>query len=72
MAHEVETMAYFGALPWHRLGTALEEGDLYDWPAASRKAGVQAIQPRDKASSSQTPAAAALARKRVRFPIGSG
>jgi phage/plasmid-like protein (TIGR03299 family) len=40
MAHEVETMAYFGALPWHRLGTALEEGDLYDWPVASRKAGL--------------------------------
>jgi phage/plasmid-like protein (TIGR03299 family) len=40
MAHEVESMAYFGALPWHRLGTALEEGDLYDWPAASRKAGL--------------------------------
>jgi phage/plasmid-like protein (TIGR03299 family) len=33
-------MAYFGELPWHRLGTALEEGDLYDWRAASRKAGL--------------------------------
>jgi phage/plasmid-like protein (TIGR03299 family) len=40
MAHEVETMAYFGELPWHRLGTALEEADLYDWPTASRKAGL--------------------------------
>jgi phage/plasmid-like protein (TIGR03299 family) len=40
MAHEVETMAYFGELPWHRLGTALEEADLYDWPSASRKAGL--------------------------------
>ncbi len=40
MAHEVETMAFFGALPWHRLGTALEEADLYDWPSASRKAGL--------------------------------
>jgi phage/plasmid-like protein (TIGR03299 family) len=40
MAHEVESMAFFGALPWHRLGTALEEADLYDWPAASRKAGL--------------------------------
>jgi phage/plasmid-like protein (TIGR03299 family) len=40
MAHEVESMAFFGALPWHRLGTALEEADLYDWPSASRKAGL--------------------------------
>jgi phage/plasmid-like protein (TIGR03299 family) len=40
MAHGVETMAYFGELPWHRLGTALEEADLYDWPSASRKAGL--------------------------------
>jgi phage/plasmid-like protein (TIGR03299 family) len=40
MPHDVETMAYFGELPWHRLGTALEEADLYDWPSASRKAGL--------------------------------
>jgi phage/plasmid-like protein (TIGR03299 family) len=40
MPHEIETMAYFGDLPWHRLGTALEEADLYDWPTASRKAGL--------------------------------
>jgi phage/plasmid-like protein (TIGR03299 family) len=33
-------MAYFGQLPWHGLGTGLEEGDLYDWPAASKKAGL--------------------------------
>jgi phage/plasmid-like protein (TIGR03299 family) len=33
-------MAFFGALPWHRLGTALEEADLYDWPSASKKAGL--------------------------------
>jgi phage/plasmid-like protein (TIGR03299 family) len=33
-------MAYFGGLPWHGLGTALEEADLYDWPSASRKAGL--------------------------------
>ena len=40
MAHMIETMAYFGALPWHRLGTALEEADLYDWTSASQKAGL--------------------------------
>jgi phage/plasmid-like protein (TIGR03299 family) len=40
MAHEIETMAYFGRLPWHGLGTALEEADLYDWQAASKKAGL--------------------------------
>jgi phage/plasmid-like protein (TIGR03299 family) len=33
-------MAYFGEVPWHRLGIALEESDLYDWPTASRKAGL--------------------------------
>jgi phage/plasmid-like protein (TIGR03299 family) len=40
MAHEIETMAYFGRLPWHGLGTALAEADLYDWQAASKKAGL--------------------------------
>jgi phage/plasmid-like protein (TIGR03299 family) len=33
-------MAFFGRLPWHGLGTALDETDLYDWPSASRKAGL--------------------------------
>ena len=37
MAHEVETMAFFGHLPWHGLGIALEEADLYDWPAPARR-----------------------------------
>ena len=40
MAHELETMAYFGRLPWHGLGTALDEGDLYNWTSASKKAGL--------------------------------
>lgn len=40
MSHNVETMAYAGQVPWHGLGTALDEADLYDWKSASRKAGL--------------------------------
>src|SRR5262245_27493713 len=40
MANEVETMSYFGDLPWHRFGTAREAADLIDWQAASKKAGL--------------------------------
>src|SRR4051794_38387556 len=40
MSHEIETMAYFGHRPWHGLGTALQEADLYDWASASKKAAL--------------------------------
>jgi phage/plasmid-like protein (TIGR03299 family) len=46
MAHEIEivngkaSMAFFGELPWHGLGTALEEADLYDWQRACTKSGL--------------------------------
>lgn len=29
MAHAVETMAYFGQMPWHKLGTVLNENDSF-------------------------------------------
>lgn len=40
MPHEIESVAYAGATPWHGLGTALTEADLYDWPSASKKSGL--------------------------------
>ena len=40
MAHEIETMAFFQETPWHGLGTALDENDLYDWPKTCEKAGL--------------------------------
>ena len=40
MAHEVESMAFFGKTPWHGLGTALHEDDLYDWQKTCEKAGL--------------------------------
>jgi phage/plasmid-like protein (TIGR03299 family) len=33
-------MAFVGATPWHGLGTALDETDIYGWPSASKKAGL--------------------------------
>lgn len=40
MPHEVETMAFIAETPWHGLGTALADADLYDWEATCRKAGL--------------------------------
>jgi phage/plasmid-like protein (TIGR03299 family) len=40
MAHEIETMAYFGKTPWHKLGTPLSTDDLYDWQSACVKSGL--------------------------------
>jgi phage/plasmid-like protein (TIGR03299 family) len=46
MAHELEmngdkaSMAFYGATPWHGLGTPLTQDDLYDWQKASTKAGL--------------------------------
>jgi phage/plasmid-like protein (TIGR03299 family) len=33
-------MAFFQETPWHGLGTALHEEDLYDWPKTCGKAGL--------------------------------
>jgi phage/plasmid-like protein (TIGR03299 family) len=40
MPHEIESIAYFGATPWHNLGTPLSGEDVYNWPAACEKAGL--------------------------------
>lgn len=40
MAHEIETMAYFGKTPWHKLGTPLTTADIYDWQSAYVKSGL--------------------------------
>jgi phage/plasmid-like protein (TIGR03299 family) len=40
MSAEVETMAYAGQVPWHGLGNALEEADVYDWERTCQKAGL--------------------------------
>jgi len=40
MAHEVESMAFAGATPWHGLGTPLADDDLVNWQIACEKAGL--------------------------------
>lgn len=40
MAHEVESMAFAGATPWHGLGTPLADDDLVNWQSACVKAGL--------------------------------
>ena len=40
MSHQVESLAYFGATPWHGLGVPLEEADLFDWQSACVKSGL--------------------------------
>lgn len=40
MAAQIESMAFFGATPWHGLGVPLEEADLYDWQSACVKSGL--------------------------------
>lgn len=41
MSHEVETMMFVGSegRPWHGIGTDYQ-GDVYDWPSACQKAGL--------------------------------
>lgn len=40
MAHLIEKMAFSGKTPWHGVGTALDEADLYDWRRTCVKAGL--------------------------------
>ena len=40
MAHEVESMMFVGETPWHGLGTALDQDDVYNWEKASVAAGL--------------------------------
>src|SRR6185369_7745792 len=35
-----ETMAYFGSVPWHGLGEALDVNDIYDVKASFEKSGL--------------------------------
>jgi phage/plasmid-like protein (TIGR03299 family) len=40
MSHEIESIAFAGATPWHGLGTPLADDDLVNWQAACQKAGL--------------------------------
>jgi phage/plasmid-like protein (TIGR03299 family) len=40
MPHEIESIAFAGATPWHQLGVRLTDEDLYDWTRTCEKAGL--------------------------------
>lgn len=40
MAHEIESMTYAGEVPWHKLGTKIDDSLCYDWLAVSKAAGL--------------------------------
>lgn len=40
MPHEIESIAFAGATPWHGLGTPLTEEDIYDWNRVCDKSGL--------------------------------
>lgn len=40
MAHQVDSLAYFGAIPWHKLGTPMTDAERRSLPAAIERAGL--------------------------------
>lgn len=38
MAHQVDSLAYFGAIPWHKLGTPMTDAERRSLPAAIERA----------------------------------